>query len=246
MKKIVILILTALLIFGSAFALSSSGYPVYDGTPISENAFAGMFDADPLLLAFDASADFSMCANGYLQACFFAMNATGESYIEIYLVLPQQIAAGDVLTPASTLQTGMLENSISFYEVEQTRETFYIAMQDEAGRYPEASDYEIRIDSFAETDSAYVVRGTLTAVLAEIEELAPTGRVLHLTDVQFDFTLPKSAAASAAPTPLPTPEPFASPAPFFPFASAAPDPTHAPADSVIAPAFTLPADYVKV
>lgn len=271
MKKLLMLLLAALLLLGSASALDSNGYPAFDGA-LPANALGGTFDAERLLLQFDASADFSMCANGYLQACFYTMNDVENSYIEIYLILPQSIAAGDVITPDSACASGMNECGVSFYEVLETREIFYFAMQNDAGRYPQTSDYEIRIASFAETDAAYIVHGTLTAVLAEMEELQTTGRVLTLRDAEFDFTLPKSAAPQPA-TPEPTQAPFdfsapdssqppfdfsAPDSPQSPFGFVLPDPsdgqfffalpapTHAPSDAAVFPAFTLPPHYAKI
>lgn len=248
MKKLLIFLLAGIMLLGSASALEGTSYPAYDGAALPSNALAGSFDADRLLLSFDASAEFSMCANGYLQACFYAMSAASDSYIEIYLVFPQSTASGDVLTPDSMLAAGMKESSISFYEVRQTQEDFYVSMQNEAGKFPQDSDYEIRISSFTETDIAYAVHGTLSATLAEVRDLQPTGRVLALRDAEFDFTLPKSAAPRGG-TPEATQEPSESVNPDqtqAPFFFAMPEPTHEPADAAVFPAFTLPPNYAKI
>ena len=253
MKKILIFLLAALLLMGSASALDGTGYPAYDGAALPSNALAGSFDADRLLLSFDASSEFSICANGYLQACFYAMNNTDDSYLEIYLHLPQSTVSGDVITPSSALAADMRATCISFYEVRQTQEDFYVAMLNDTGGYPQGADFEIRIDSFVETDIAYCVHGTLTAALMEMKELRPTGRALSLRDVEFDFALPKSAAPRSD-TPESSQAPFNVPAPTdAPFN--VPDPTHAPfdvpaptdaPDSGAWPAFTLPPDYAKI
>lgn len=248
MKKLLIFLLAGLFLLGSAFALEGTGYPAYGGGTLPANALAGSFDADRLLLSFDPAAEFSSCANGYLQACFYAMSSANDSYIEIYLVLPQSSASGDVITPDSAFAAGMKECSISFYEVRETEEDFYVAMLNDTGRFPLDSDYEIRIDSFTETDAAYAVHGTLTATLAEVKELQPTGRVLALCDAEFDFTLPKSAAPrNGMPETTQPPSGFILPDPSqAPFFFAIPEPSHAPADFAVFPAFTLPPEYAKI
>ena len=260
MKKLLIFLLAGLMLLGSASALEGTNYPAYDGAALPSNALAGSFDADRLLLSFDASAEFSMCENGYLQACFYAMSAVSDSYIEIYLLFPQSTASGDVLTPDSMLAAGMKESSISFYEVRQTQEDFYVSMQNEAGKYPQNSDYEIRISSFTETDIAYAVHGTLSAALAEVREMQPTGKVLTLRDVEFDFTLPKSAAprggmpeTTQEPSESVNPDQTQAPSEFVnpeqtqaPFDFALPEQTHEPADAAVFPAFTLPPNYAKI
>lgn len=230
MKKLLSAALAFLLLSAAAFALTANVYPRYDGV-IAENQIGGMFDTEPLLLSFDVSADYSMCDNGYLQACFYATDGTENSYVELFLLFPQTAKSGDVISPAYAAETGMSECGVYFYEVKGSSEDAYIAAQTGGDATPEGSNYEIRIESFEETDSAYNVRGSVNAVLVKTVEFKPTGELLTVQDAAFHFSMPKSAAPQETPapdSPQQSAEPQETPAPDFPRQSAAPEPTDDP------------------
>ncbi|MCF0120688.1 MAG: hypothetical protein HUJ65_03535 [Oscillospiraceae bacterium] len=225
MKKFCIILLAIWMLCTNALALDATGYPAYDGSAIDADTLAGKIGTDSVMLEFDPSEEYSGCASGYIEACFFAYNQAGDSYIELYLMIPETADAGDVIDPAYAGGVNMGNCSVTLSEVVGNSEIFYIAMQNGTSAYPQNSSYSIRIESKVDTGTAYAVHGTVTAELAEIDELASTGKTIAV-DAAFDFTVAKSDDSQA----------FESP-----FAN---DPTHSPAGA--APAFTLPPDYAKI
>jgi len=259
MKKTACMLLSLLFLFcARAFALHGANYPAWDGASPVQNSICGSFGGDSLKLEFDPSADYSNLKGGMMQACFFAFDAARENYLEMYLQMPEGIAAGDVLIPGKDASL----TSVTLYEVAETYEDIYFAGQFMGYGYPEDSLYEIRIEECVRSAESLSVRGSLSGVLGKFDANdRPTGESFRLSDVRFHFELPLSSAAaapraseapsasappkaSAAPDLPSVPAPSASPAatlppqlfPFLP--TATPRPTMDPH-----PAFTLPTDY---
>jgi len=239
-------ILTALvfILCTSAFALSGADYPLWDGASAPKNSLYGSIGGQNLLLELDATAEYSNVADGMAQICFFAFDKAEQNYLEMYLLLPESAAAGDVFSATSS---GM--SSISLYEVSMTGDELYFSGQVSGFAYPSGSSFELRIDSALRSDSALSMSGTLNGTLVKFNENTPTEETLVLSGVKFDFTLPlgagrapKASEEPKAPSqPLPSVEPEQSAPPQLPAPTAAPKAVQPTMDPH--PAFTLPPDY---
>lgn len=192
------LLLCILLAQNCALALTGIDYPAWDGATPVQNALAGSIDGANIYLEFDASADYSMRGEGYLLACFFAYDAAEQNYIELYLLMPETIAAGDVITPQTAAANGAELASISLFEVYASGdESEYAAGQIADQAYPVDSSYSIAIESAQIAEDKAIVSGKLDATLSD------GTRTIALSGVQFHFALP-TGNASAAPQPAQT------------------------------------------
>ena len=241
MKKIAALLLAILLILNCcAFALTGSGYPAWDGAALPTNSLNGYFGENMLSLEFDPAGEYSYIADGLLTACFFAFDAGEQNYLEMYLMLPENISAGDVFSSADMRGN----SSISLYEVSRNDESLYFAGQLAGMAYPGGSDYEITIESAALENGSLRVSGRMHAALVRIEDSFITGENLTLKDCAFQFEMPVQGAKlpqqSFAPavTPKPSGAPSQSPLPENTLIPKKPTYTMDPH-----PAFTLPPDY---
>ena len=186
------LLLCILLAQNCALALTGIDYPAWDGAAPVQNALAGSIDGANIQLEFDASADYSMRGEGYLIACFYAYDAARQNYIELYLLMPETIAAGDVITPQTAAASGAELASVSLFEVYASGdEAEYMAGQIADQAYPEGSSYSIAIES-AQTDADKItVSGNLDAILSD------GTNAIALSGVQFHFALPTDNASAA-------------------------------------------------
>ena len=222
MKKIFAALLALVLFCTSALALQGEGYPAYDGGALPENGLALQLASGSLLLEFDDDQDYSGISDGHLQACYFCFDAKEENYLELYLLLPEKIADGDVITPSSSFAGGYASTSISLFEVDKdNNETAWFAGQILGAGYPQGSDYSISVHSAQYTQNSVRVQGSIDAKLCRIEKNQPSGEIIEVK-ADFDFTLPLSGENASAP-----------------------QPKDAPAAGK-APAFTLPPDYITL
>lgn len=238
MKRIAVLLPVLLLLLGTcAFALNGADYPAWDGASPAQNSICGDFGGSRLRLEFDPSAQYSNISAGTLQACFFAFDAAEENYLEMYLQMPDDVAAGDVLTS----EKGIALTSVTLYEVAESFEDIYFAGQFAGLAYPQGSSYEIRIEEANRGADKLSVRGSLNAVLYKFDANdRPTGEIFRLSGVQFHFemSLGGTAAPPAAPGASAMPDPTAAPE-----ASAVPENSVAP-EASSGPVFTLPPQLV--
>lgn len=229
-----------------AHALNAADYPAWDGSSTPENSLYGSISGNHLILEFDAGSEYSNIADGILQACFFAFDSGEQNYLELFIMLPENAAPGDVFSTTSGAMS-----SLSLYEVSKTGETLYFAGQVAGFAYPQGSSYELRIDSVERSNNTLSMRGSIDAQLCRFDGNTPTQDILAMSGVKFSFTMPLVASpatpgASAAPQATPVPEPSAAPFQTRP-PQAAPSAAPAPKATMDPhPAFTLPPDYAIV
>lgn len=249
MKKLAAILTALILILSmSAFALSGADYPLWDGASAPKNSLYGGIGDQKLLLELDTTAEYSNVADGMAQICFFAFDQAEQNYLEMYLLLPENAAAGDVFSP-----TGGGLSSVSLYEVHKDSDELYFSGQVSGFAYPSGSSFELRIESAQKSDTALSMSGTLDGTLIKFRDNQPTQETLVLSGMKFDFTLPLSAERAPQPSavpkapaqPLPSEEPKQSAVPQLPAPTMPPksvpkavQPTMDPH-----PAFTLPPDY---
>lgn len=245
MRKWTAILIALILLFStSAFGLHGADYPLWDGASTPVNSLYGSIGGQNLLLKLDDTAEYSNVADGLAQICFFAFDKAEQNYLEMYLLLPENAAAGDVFSATSSAMS-----SVSLYEVSKTGDELYFSGQVAGIAYPSNSSFELRIESANHSDSALTMRGSLEGTLVKFKENNPTEETLSLSGVKFDFTLPlnsdrapKSNAVPEIPAlPSPSVEPKQSALPQLPLPTAAPKAPQATLDPH--PAFTLPPDY---
>lgn len=220
MKKILAVLLCLSLLLGHALAFEGKNYPKYDASQAAAEAIGGSFAGESLRLDFDPSPECSNVADGLVQACFFAFDESEEFYLELYLMLPETIAAGETITESDMAGSGA---SITLYEVAPTYETLWYTGQMLGMAYPEGTNFKIHISAAEKKEGSLYVSGTLDAQLARFENDFPTQESIALSGLEFSFTLPLNGAV------LPDGE--------------APSSGGSPA---IIPAFTLPPDYAVI
>lgn len=217
MKKALALLVAIWMLIGPhALALTGADYPAWDGSTLPQSGFCGSFGGKKLALEFDPAQEYSHCAEGMLQACFFAFDGAERNYLELYLLLPQDVEAGDVLQAGSDAPY-----SVSLYEVSLDSESLYYAGMLSGAAYPEGSALELRIEAVESGASTLSLRGSLRGKLGRIDADVPTGEFLELEDAYFSCTLPLSAAGL-------------------------PEATSGPIAPPTGPSFTLPPDYRAV
>ena len=220
MKRFAALLTAFLFLLGaSALAFTGQGYPAWDGAAISDDSLSGAFGDERISLAFDPSDDYSNVMDGLIQACFFAYDESEENYLELYLLLPEDVQPGDVLKSGESL-----DSSIYLYEIGPDSETLYFA-GDIYSAY-DGSRFELTIESAENTGSTLSVSGQLTAHLCRYANDTPTREFLNISRAYFHFTLPVNANPFA---PAPSQQPSE-------------DSPNLPG----APAFTLPPNYVTI
>lgn len=239
MKKYIAILLTVLLLLhaaAAAFALDGVDYPVYDGSEQQDNALGGSFGDESILLKFDETDDYSYCKNGYIQACFFAFDAEEKYYIEMYLLLPENVEAGTILNPETAFLSGMNDCSLTLFEVDENDDSVtYYAGQLAGNAMPSNSSFSVSIDNVVRAFGSVSASGTLSAELCRFDGDQATDETLKITSAFFNFTLP---TGNEAPDPLPGEQDGKSDDPLdLPEFFRSLDPV---------PAFTLPPDYRKI
>lgn len=229
MKRFAALLIVLLLLLNApALALDGKGYPAWDGMTMPDNGLYGAFGEDYISLSFDPAAEYSNVLDGLIQACFFAYDATEQTYIEMYLMIPQDVVSGDILRSDDGG-----DSAIYLYETAIGSENFYYAGDPGAKRAEDAGSFEMTIESVESSAAAITMRGKLTAQLCRYDSDALSQEFLNLREAHFSFTLPLTGSAFA---PAPTQEPN------FSF----PNLPDAQAPDAGTPAFTLPPYYVTL
>ena len=220
MKKLALILLALAMLVTPAFALKGEGYPEFGGT-IKNNSLGGQFGEENLELMFDSGSEYSYVRDGYIQGCFFAFDEAEEYYLELYLLLPEKLNAGEVLTPESSFKSHADGCSITLFEVDESNaEEAWFAGQLLGEAYPKSSDFAISIDECVYTNDSVAISGKIEAQLCQLENDLPSADVMAV-NAQFSFTLPLGNAP-AAKTPV------------------------QPESKPIVPAFTLPPDHISL
>ena len=251
MKKITALLTALALLLGAcALAFTGSGYPAWDGAAAPQNSFCGVFGGDSLRLDFDSDPKYSSVLDGMITACFFAFDSAEQNYLEMYLMLPENAAAGDVYSSSVSGD----RSSISLYEVSLDGEDLYFAGQLMGAAYPGGTGYEIRIEDVQRGETGITLKGSMNARLCKIVNSYVTDDFLTLDGAAFQFTVALQNGSAPAADPSVPPQASANPddgqPPFgLPAATPTPLPDFAPFAKKPSytmdphPAFTLPPDY---
>ena len=219
MKKIFAALLVIALLLSSALA--------EDSVPVTSNgAFMLTVQGETVVLDYDPDPEYSNIVNGSIQASFYSETEDGTMY-ELYMLFPDTVKSGDVVTTQSSIQAGQNDPGVMIFITDDTREIYAAAFQFSSGAYPTGSSYEIRFDSVTPAGDVCAYKGSLTSTLVVLDKMYTPLEPLEISG-SFDFSFDMNstyapqmpAPSDAAPAPEATPAPFA---PVQPEATPAPD-----------------------
>ena len=161
----------------------------------------------PVTLDFDSSTQYSTIEGGLVQASFYSYSADGATLYELYIVFPDTVQPGMVITPEYAALTN--EESSVVLIISDTRtqaEQYFFASLMDGGIYPEGSNYTIAINDLYESDGATTFDGSLSATLVALDmasgEVAAT---LSFPETPFHFTIGGAQGRHADPMPTAMP-----------------------------------------
>ena len=178
-------------------------------------------------LAFDGSEEYSSIMDGSVQASFYVYTDNSANLYELYLVFPDSVQSGSVITPDYALQNAPDCSVVLITTIGQT-ETYYFAGQVDGAAYPDRSGYTMRFDAVTEDGGNRTFRGTLSATLVGVDiDSGDATSSLDIVDAPFSFTMPAAnrkslgddpfaANPTTAPNPVEpgfTPDPMPAPVP---------------------------------
>ena len=147
-------------------------------------------DGRALSLDFDRSDTYSFVSGGNVQAAFYTYTDNSDRLYELYMVFPEGVQPGDVITPGNAGSTTP-ECAVAVFITTNLSENYYLAEQREGSPFPEGSYYQIDIDAVSATDGGTHYEGRLTATLVSMRGESPDALDnIQITDVPFGFTMP--------------------------------------------------------
>ena len=155
----------------------------------SREAIEITIDGRSTQLAFDGSQEYSSIIDGTVQASFFAYSDNSEYVFELYMVFPDTVRSGSVLTPEQSLKDDP-DCSVVLILNAMDKEQYFFAGQSEGRIYPDGSTYSMNFESVTSSELSRTYTGTLTATLAAMDQ--DTGDPLvpfAIQDAPFTFTI---------------------------------------------------------
>lgn len=176
-----------------------------------------------LTLNYDPDPNFSNLMGGVIQASFYTESEDGGLY-EAYILFPETVKSGDVVTTQSSIEAGLTDPGVIVYITDDTLNLYASAAQFSTGPYPTDSQYSIRFDSVVPGGNSCTYTGSLEATLIAQDEnyqsLYPVENVTATFSFTFDFgneLEPREPSAPPAPELPGNPElPAATPSPYTP------------------------------
>ena len=231
MKKLMILLLAALLALTAALAEAPQASPEPNAEettspepevtpepqlPValperSTDAGEGIeleLEGERVTLGFDTSKQYSSIENGLVQASFYSYSADGAKLYELYLIFPDTVQRGMVITPDYAALTGEECSVVLIVSDTATQEELYYFTSLMSGQvYPENSSFTIAIDDVTEVGGATTFSGTLSATLIALNMATGEARdTLQIPETPFRFTI-GDGSGERHDAPLPTEKP---------------------------------------
>lgn len=183
MNRILKLLLCAALLT-SALAFAAMG----EGT--AQEGIELNLDGRSIRLGFDSSREYSAIDNGKVQASFYAYADNGDNLYELFMIFPEDVKAGDVVTPESAAKSEP-DCSVVMIITSSQDEYYYFAGQLDGVAYPDASSYAMTFDAVSDASDARSYSGRLTANLSGMEVSSGNSRPsIRIEDAPFSFTMP--------------------------------------------------------
>jgi len=169
-----------------------------------------------LPLMFDSSDEYSSITGNSVQASFYAYSDDADYLYELYMVFPEDVQPGSVVTPDFAIQNDP-NCSVVLIVSSSESEVYYFAGQVDGSIFPSESSYSIAFDSVTGSADSCMYSGTLSASLIEMDSdgASKPGR-FTIDSAPFSFTMPLHGAAPAVPDATPRPDEGFEAKPFVP------------------------------
>ena len=208
MKKL-IAILLALMALATALAeVPIEPLPSLDTHETNGETIEIVIDGQRVALDFDASPQYSSVSDGLVQASFYKYSDDGATLWELYLVFPETVQPGMVITPDYSNLTSE-ESSVVLIasDTNTQKETYYFASIMAGSVYPEGSYFTISFDDIARSGGSVTYSGRLSANLVALDMASGAVQdTLLIEETRFSFTLsdvPDERHSEPLPTVLP-------------------------------------------
>ena len=140
-------------------------------------------------LAFDGSTQFSSIMDGTVQASFYAYSNNSDYLYELYMIFPDTVQSGSVITPDYALQNHP-DCSVVLILSNKDNEQYFYAGQVDGRVYPTDASYSMRFDTVTSTDSTRTYTGKLSAALAPMDPDSGDPIVsFKIENAPFSFTI---------------------------------------------------------
>ena len=172
--------------------------PAPRGDAASDGSITLTIDGQSISLAFDPSPQYSSVSGGLIQASYYAYGADGFTMYELYMIFPDTVKPGMVITPEYAALAGE-ECSVVLIVSTNDDELYYSASLMNGSVYPEGSGFSISIDDIQSDGGATACSGRLQATLVALDMV--TGEpvaTLALDETPFSFTI----GGGSIPTPV--------------------------------------------
>ena len=215
MRKIIVLLICALLVMGAlpTFAESSfnyfySGYSEErpedpnprDDTTTGGEEFAIDVNGETVRLAFDASPLYSSAQGGMVQASYYAYGQDGVTLYELYINFPETARPGMVITPEYEAMINGNSSVSLIVSSGPLNQKYYFSSLADGAVYPEGSSFSIAIDDIADGNGVTAYSGRLSAKLILLDMVSgEAADALDIPETPFRFTLGGSSKSEHAP-----------------------------------------------
>ncbi|MDO4865090.1 MAG: hypothetical protein Q4C10_00905 [Clostridia bacterium] len=215
MKRIIALLLCLLLAALSFVSLAESDLPFPFDLPEPTPAPSAV-DGESILLElngemvelkFDDSPEYSSAEAGLIQASFFAYAADGVTLYELFLIFPETVQPGMIITPEYSALVNV-ESSVVLIQSDDVDEIYYFASIMDGSTYPSGSDFSISIEDVVDSDGSVTYSGTLTAHLVALDMATGDARAsLDIDGAAFKFSLGSASQEPRHSNPMPSATP---------------------------------------
>ena len=215
MKRIIAMALCLLLAALTFAAMAESDLPfpfdLPEPTPAPEAADGESIllelNGEMVELKFDDSPEYSSAEAGLIQASFFAYASDGVTLYELFLIFPETVQPGMIITPEYSALTNV-ESSVVLIQSDNEDEIYYFASIMDGGNYPGGSDFSISIDGVDTSGDSVTYSGTLTAHLVALDMASGDERAaLDIDGAAFRFSLGNASEEPRHSNPMPSPTP---------------------------------------
>lgn len=203
MKKIIAILLCALLAIPAAGALAESPFDGFstpnpyerapEAPPADEPAADGTFplqiDGQTIRLRYDSAPQYSSIQDGLVQASYYAYGDDGVMLYELYLIFPDTARAGMVFTPEYAMLTNE-ECSVVLIVSGNGKETYYSSSLINGSVFPSGSTFSISITDIRPDGDATAYSGSLSATLLTTNSnFGEEPAVLEIPATPFSFSV---------------------------------------------------------
>ena len=146
-------------------------------------------NGETVALGFDTSQEYSSIKFGLVQAAYYGYSADNATLYELYLIFPDTVRPGMVLTPEYAALANE-ECSVVLIVSGNDAELYYSASMMNGTVYPAGSAFSIAIDAVEEAQGGSSYAGSFSATLIALDGISGDAvATLSLPETAFRFTI---------------------------------------------------------